>query len=90
MAVGKDTHVTQDDLGSGAEAAAARRLAEALDPSAIDALLADAKAAGTPIDGVDGLLNQMTKAVLERALQTEMTHHLGYDRDDPAGAGTDA
>ena len=45
---------------------AARRLAEALDPSAIDALLADAKAAGTPIDGVDGLLNQMTKAVLER------------------------
>ena len=88
MAVGKDTHVTQDDPGSGAEAAAARRLAEALDPSAIDALLADAKAAGTPIDGVDGLLNQMTKAVLERALQTEMTHHLGYDRDDPVGVGT--
>jgi putative transposase len=88
MAVGKDTHVIEDDLGSGAEAAAARRLAEALDPSAIDALLADAKAAGTPIDGVDGLLNRMTRAVLERALQTEMTHHLGYDRDDPAGAGT--
>src|SRR5690242_20927183 len=88
MAVGKATHVTQDDPGSGAEAAAARRLAEALDPSAIDALLADAKAAGTPIDGVDGLLNQMTKAVLERALQTEMTHHLGYDRDDPAGHGS--
>jgi hypothetical protein len=41
---------------------------DALAPSAIDALLADAKAAGTPIDGVDGLLNQMTKAVLERAL----------------------
>src|SRR5690349_25090711 len=30
----------------------------------------------------------MTKAVLERALQTEMTHHLGYGRADPAGAGT--
>ena len=59
-----------------AETAAARRLTDALAPSAIDALLADAKAAGTPIDGVDGLLNQMTKAVLERALQTEMTHHL--------------
>lgn len=54
-----------------------RRLAEALDPSAIDALLADAKAAGTPIAVVDGLLIQMTKAVLERALQAEMTHHLG-------------
>ena len=87
MAVGKDTHVPQNDPES-AETAAARRLTDALAPSAIDALLADAKAAGTPIDGVDGLLNQMTKAVLERALQTEMTHHLGYDRDDPAGAGT--
>lgn len=67
---------------------AARRLARALDPAAIDALLADAHAAGTPIDGVDGLLNQMTKAVLERALQGEMSHHLGYERDDPAGAGS--
>jgi transposase-like protein len=88
MAVGRDTHMTKTQLGPDAESAAARRLAEALDPSAIDALLADAQATGTPIDGVDGLLNQMTKAVLERALQTEMTHHLGYERDDPAGAGT--
>ena len=87
IAVGKDTHVPQNDPESD-ETAAARRLTDALAPSAIDALLADAKAAGTPIDGVDGLLNQMTKAVLERALQTEMTHHLGYHRDDPAGAGT--
>src|SRR4051812_7983466 len=87
MAVGKDTHVPQNDPES-VETAAARRLTDALAPSAIDALLADAAAAGTPIDGVDGLLNQMTKAVLERALQTEMTHHLGYGRDDPAGAGT--
>src|SRR3954467_148082 len=87
MAVGKDTQVPQNDPES-AETAAARRLTDALAPSAIDALLADAKAAGTPIDGVDGLLNQMTKAVLERALQPEMTPHLGYHRDDPAGAGT--
>jgi putative transposase len=80
--------VSKNQPDSDADAAAARRLAEALDPSAIDALLADAKAAGTPIDGVDGLLNQMTKAVLERALQAEMTHHLGYERDDPTGHGT--
>ena len=85
MAVGKDTHVSENQPDPDGETAAARRLAEALDPSAIDALLADAKAAGTPIDGVDGLLNQMTKAVLERSLQTEMTHHLGYDRDDTQG-----
>lgn len=41
---------------------ASRRLAQAFDPSVIDALLADAQATGTPIDGVDGLLNKMTKA----------------------------
>jgi putative transposase len=86
-AVGKDTHVVKDQADLDAETAA-RRLADALDPVAIDALLADAKAAGTAIDGVDGLLNQMTKAVLERSLQSEMAQHLGYARDDPAGAGT--
>ena len=88
MAVGRDTRMSKNQPDPDAETAAARRLAEALDPSAIDPLLADAKAAGTPIDGVDGLLNQMTKAVLERALQAEMTHHLGYERDDPAGHGS--
>jgi hypothetical protein len=45
---------------------AARRMAGAPGPSMIDTLLADATTTGTPIDGVDGLLNQMTKAVLER------------------------
>ena len=87
MVVGRDAYVTQNQPDPGAEEAA-RRLAEALDASAIDALLADAQAAGTPIEGVGGLLNQMTKAVLERALQAEMTHHLGYERDDPAGVNT--
>ncbi|MGH3849194.1 MAG: IS256 family transposase, partial [Pseudonocardiaceae bacterium] len=54
----------------------------------IDGLLADAEASGTPVDGVDGLLNRMTRAVLERALETEMTHELGYERGDPSGAGS--
>ncbi|MGV0795308.1 IS256 family transposase, partial [Mycolicibacterium sp. XJ1819] len=43
-------------------------MGELLPPAALDALLADAEASGTPIDGPDGLLAQMTKAVLERAL----------------------
>jgi putative transposase len=38
----------------------------------------------TPED-VNGLLKQLTKAVLERALQGELTHHLGYAKHDPAG-----
>ena len=35
--------------------------------------------------GDNGLLKQLTKAVLERAMQAELTHHLGYDKHDPKG-----
>jgi putative transposase len=35
--------------------------------------------------GADGLLQQLTKALLERSLQAELTHHLGYEKHDPAG-----
>ncbi|WP_409496669.1 IS256 family transposase [Amycolatopsis sp. cmx-11-12] len=80
--------MTQDTSSRRGDEAASRRLADAFSPSTIDALLKDAKSAGTPIDGVDGLLNQMTKAVLERALQAELTDHLGYDAGDPAGQGS--
>jgi putative transposase len=67
---------------------AARRMSEMFSPSMIDALLANAQESGTPLDGADGLLNRMTKAVLERALATEMTEYLGYEAGDPSGAGT--
>lgn len=67
---------------------AAAKLAELLPPTAVDALLADAEASGTPIDGPEGLLSQMTKAVLERALDVEMADHLGYEPGDPAGHGS--
>lgn len=63
-------------------------LAAATNPTMIDGMLRQAKASGTPIDGPDGLLNQITKAVLERALQTELTDHLGYESGDPAGHGS--
>ena len=69
-------HVTQDTEAARADEAAGRRLADALSAESIDALIKDAKRSGTPLDGVDGLLNQMTKAVLERALQAELTDHL--------------
>ena len=35
--------------------------------------------------GDDGLLQQLTKAVVERALRGELTHHLGYEKHDAAG-----
>jgi putative transposase len=51
-------------------------------------LLGRAQAEGAELLGPDGLLSQVTKAVLERALAEEMTGHLGYDKHDPAGRGS--
>src|SRR6266704_2728169 len=36
----------------------------------------------------DELLKQLTKTVPETALDEEMTEHLGYEKHDPAGAGS--
>ncbi len=38
--------------------------------------------------GEDGLLQQLTKALVERALQGELTHHLGYAKHAPEGNNT--
>lgn len=51
-------------------------------------LLAQAKEQGVELVGPNGLLNQLTKNVLETALDAEMTEHLGYDKHDPAGRGS--
>ena len=51
-------------------------------------LLGKAQAEGAELLGPDGLLSQVTKALLERALAEEMTGHLGYDKHDPAGRGS--
>jgi putative transposase len=80
--------VTDADQPDREVEAASQRLGELLDPERIDALLADAETAGVAVDGPDGLINRMIKAVLERGLEVEMADHLGYDRGDPAGAGS--
>jgi len=47
-----------------------------------------AKEQGLSLTGPGGLLKQFTKTVIETALSEEMTEHLGYEKHDPAGAGT--
>jgi putative transposase len=53
-------------------------------PDLVDELL---KGYEKPEDiiGENGLLKRLTKALLERALNAELTHHLGYAKHDPAG-----
>ena len=56
----------------------------AISPKLIDQLLEDYQ---SPSDllGDNGLLQQLTKALLERALEGELTHHLGYKKHSPEG-----
>ena len=59
-----------------------------VDAELADELLARAQTEGVELLGPDGLLSQVTKAVLERVLEEEMTEHLGYEKHDPAGRGS--
>ena len=59
-----------------------------VDEELADQLLGRAQEQGAELLGPDGLLSQVTKAVLERALAEEMTGHLGYEKHDPAGRGS--
>ena len=56
----------------------------AIDLNLIDKLLADYKKP-EDIIGEHGLLKQLTKALLERVMQAEMTDHLGYAKHGQAG-----
>jgi putative transposase len=47
---------------------------------------------GLSLTGPDGLLKQLTKVVIETALDQELTEHLGHPRNTPAATrlGTSA
>ena len=69
--VGKKTEPAEES----AELAAARELVR------------QAKEQGLSLTGPDGLLKQLTKTVLEAALDEELTEHLGHQRRAPAAGG---
>jgi len=50
--------------------------------------LRQARERGVSLTGPGGLLKQLTKTVIETALNEELTEHLGYEKHDPVGAGT--
>ena len=75
---------TIDDVT--AEAAGQEPVEPALDgQSMAEQLVAQAREKGIELVGPDGLLSQLTKRVLETALEAEMSEHLGYDKHDPVG-----
>jgi putative transposase len=61
-----------------------RRESMTIKQEIIDELLKEYK---TPEDlvGKDGIFKQLQKALIERAMAAEMTHQLGYEKNDPKG-----
>jgi len=55
-----------------------------MDKELIDKLLGDYQKPEDLI-GENGLLKQLTRALVERALQAELTRHLGYEKHSPEG-----
>ena len=66
----------------------AGRVRELLPDGVIDELLAGARTE-EEITGQGGLLGQLTRRLVERAMEVELTDHLGYEphTEPPGGAG---
>lgn len=56
-----------------------------MDDQLTDELMGRAQTEGLQLAGGGGLLQQLTKRLLESVLQGEITDHLGYDKHDAAG-----
>ena len=74
---------------AGGRDAARVPLRELMDDRLLDALLDRSRdaAGGLRLTGEGSMLGELVKAVLERALEAELTAHLGYGRNDRAGRG---
>nr|WP_211347006.1 transposase [Saccharothrix australiensis] len=61
---------------------------DGLDEQLVDQLVGQARAGGLKLTGEGGVLQRLTRRLLESALEGGITDHLGYDEHDPAGRGT--
>lgn len=57
-----------------------------MDKKLVAELVGQARENGIGIDGENGLLAELTKLVVESALEGEMTDHLGYGKHERAGS----
>jgi len=59
-----------------------------IDDATLDQLMAQIDAKGLELLGPEGVLTELTSAIMNRAMQAELTHHMGYEPGDPAGWGS--
>ncbi len=61
---------------------------EVFSPDVLDGLMAKVRSEGLELQGEGGVITELTKRLLERALDEELTGHVGYERGDPGGRGS--
>ena len=96
--IGNDAEALQGAGGAlageaaGVPEAARRPLRELMDDRLLDALLERSRdqAGGLRLTGEGSMLGELVRAVLERALESELTAHLGYEKGGRGGAGGNA
>jgi transposase-like protein len=59
-----------------------------IDADTLDRLMDQIDAEGLELLGPDGVLTELTSQIMNRAMDIELTDHLGYERGDPAGRGS--
>jgi transposase-like protein len=84
MDVTPDSQAVDLDEFAGDSSVGAGEL-DAVDEQLIARLAGRARAGGLALTGEAGLLAQLTKRLVESALEGEITDHLGYDRHDAVG-----
>ena len=77
--------VDLDELTGGETTPANTTGLDAVDEQLIAQLAGRARAGGLQLAGEGGLLAQLTKRLVESALEGELTDHLGYGRHDATG-----
>jgi putative transposase len=77
--------VDLDEVGGGDPATSVTDGLDAVDEQLIARLTGKAREGGMALTGEGGLLAQLTKRLVESALDGELTDHLGYDKHDVTG-----
>ena len=84
MTLADETTVTDDTtiVGPVPDADDGRLRLGLVPESVIDELVAKVRAEGLELVGEGSVLAELTKKLLERGLDEELTDHLGYERGD--------
>src|SRR5260370_29572745 len=77
-----DVEIARVDTDAVVKREPARPDVDGVDGQVVAQLVEQARTAGLQLTGEGGLLQQLTKRVLESALDGEIADHLGYDKGD--------